>query len=135
MKGNNIAALDPGRDKCGVAVLDVKGKILFRQVVDTGAVVDVLKEKQQSLGFSVLVTGDGTTSKTAQQRMKEAFPQLDIVVVDEYNTTQLAKKEYWNLNPPTGWRKLMPLGLQTPPEPVDDIVAVILGRRYLGEGL
>lgn len=135
MKSGNIAALDPGRDKCGVAVLDGKGEILFRQVVDTGSVVDVLKEKQQSLGFSVLVTGDGTTSKTAQQRMKDAFPKLEIVVVDEYNTTQLAKKEYWKLNPPTGWRKLMPLGLQTPSEPVDDIVAVILGRRYLGEKL
>ena len=34
-----------------------------------------------------------------------------------------------------GGRRLLPLGLRTPPGPVDDFAAVILGRRYIaGQG-
>ena len=33
-----------------------------------------------------------------------------------------------------GWRKLLPVTMQVPPEPVDDLVAVILARRELEKG-
>ena len=52
-------------------------------------------------------------------------------MVDEYNTTQLAKGEYWKANPPRGLKKLIPITMQVPPVPVDDYVAVILARRYI----
>ena len=52
-------------------------------------------------------------------------------VVDEYYTTQLARKEYWQARPPKGWRRLLPVSMQVPPEPVDDFVAVLLAQRYL----
>ena len=56
------------------------------------------------------------------------------MVVDEYRTTEMAKKEYWKVNPPRGLKKLIPLGMQVPPVPVDDFVAVILARRYISGG-
>ncbi|HKM17981.1 MAG TPA: pre-16S rRNA-processing nuclease YqgF, partial [Limnochordia bacterium] len=34
-------------------------------------------------------------------------------------------------HPPRGWRRLLPVSLQTPPVPIDDYVAVILAQRYL----
>ena len=60
-------------------------------------------------------------------------PALEILVRDEYRTTEMAKGEYWKANPPKGWRRLLPVTMQVPPVPVDDFVAVILGRRYLKE--
>lgn len=131
---SNIAALDPGRDKCGLAVLATDGSILYRDVVSTSSLMEELRNRQKEFLFDRLIIGDGTTSRNMQNKIHQQMPEVKICEVDEYNTTQLAKKEYWRLSPPTGWRKFLPLSLQEPPVPVDDVVAVILGRRYLHEG-
>lgn len=112
-------------------MLDETGKVLIRQVIETARLEQMVAEWHKAYGFSCLVEGNGTTSGQARSRLKQALPSLDIRVVDEYRTTEMARGEYWKVNPPTGWRRLLPLFLQVPPEPVDDLVAVILGRRYL----
>ena len=128
----SIAALDPGRDKCGFAVLDEDGKVLSQRVIETQNLIAEITTAKATYGFSRLVMGNGTTSKEAQQRLGEV-PALEILVRDEYRTTEMAKGEYWKANPPKGWRRLLPVTMQVPPVPVDDFVAVILGRRYLKE--
>lgn len=128
-----IASVDPGRDKCGLAVLSADASILYRQVVETDELLSELQKLQKSFRFDTVVIGNGTTSQHMQENICRIMPNTKIVIVDEYNTTQLAKREYWKLTPPTGWRRLMPQSLLEPPVPVDDVVAVILGRRYLHE--
>lgn len=127
----NIAAVDPGKDKCGVAVLDMSGGIIYREVVMTDDLINILQSKKDLYHYDKLIIGNGTTSGRAGEKIKNVLSDVEVIVVDEYNTTQLAKQEYWNLCPPKGWRRFFPLGMQVPPVPVDDIVAVILGRRYL----
>ena len=78
-----------------------------------------------------LIEGNGTTSKEARERIQRAVPKLPIEVIDEYRTTEQAKREYWKAHPPKGLRKLLPTTMQVPPVPVDDFVAVILATRYL----
>lgn len=129
-----VAAVDPGRDKCGFAVLDSEGKILYQKVVDTASLEKAVENAKSQFGFDLLLLGNGTTSKNAKERLCKAFPELSIMVVDEYRTTEMAKKEYWKANPPRGLKKLIPLGMQVPPVPVDDFVAVILARRYICGG-
>jgi RNase H-fold protein (predicted Holliday junction resolvase) len=128
----SIAALDPGRDKCGFAVLDEDGKVLSQRVIETHNLIAEITTAKATYGFSRLVMGNGTTSKEARQRLSEV-PALEILIRDEYRTTEMAKGEYWKANPPKGWRRLLPVTMQVPPVPVDDFVAVILGRRYLKE--
>jgi RNase H-fold protein (predicted Holliday junction resolvase) len=128
----SIAALDPGRDKCGFAVLDEDGRVLSQRVIQTQNLIAEITTAKATYGFSRLVMGNGTTSKEARQRLSEV-PALEILVRDEYRTTEMAKGEYWKANPPKGWRRLLPVTMQVPPVPVDDFVAVILGRRYLKE--
>lgn len=127
----NVAALDPGRDKCGFAVLDEGGKILCQKVIETARLEEEVVRAKQQYGFERLIEGNGTTSRENGRRIQEALPDLCLIIVDEYRTTELAKGEYWKAHPPKGWRRLLPLTMQVPPEPVDDFVAVILGRRYL----
>ena len=125
MERKRIAALDPGREKCGFAVLTLDGSVLLQRVIETAKLEQEVRAAQQSYGFSVLVEGNGTTSR------EEALPDLRIEVIDEYRTTDLAKKAYWKAKPPRGWRRLLPVTMQVPPEPVDDFVAVILASRYI----
>lgn len=128
----SIMAVDPGRDKCGMAVLSDSGEILWRQVVETACLAETAKAKAEEFQPKMLILGNGTTSREAEARLREALPELLLKVVDEYRTTEEAKGFYWQANPPKGWRRLLPLSMQVPPEPVDDLVAVILARRELG---
>lgn len=126
-----ILAVDPGRDKCGMAVLDSAGEIIFRQVIATGELEQKATELTEKFAPTKLVIGDGTTSQRAKARLESILPSLPIETVDEYRTTDEAKLLYWELNPPTGLKKLLPVTMLTPPGPVDDLAAVVLGRRFL----
>lgn len=127
-----IAALDPGRDKCGFAVLSDSGEVLCQRVIATENLMTEVNAAKADYGFSRLLIGNGTTSKEAQGKLAQ-IANLEVIVRDEYRTTELAKQEYWQVHPPKGWRRLIPVTMQVPPVPVDDFVAVILARRYLQE--
>ena len=92
-----------------------------------------MSDLDDSVVRGVVRTFPGTTSREARARLQKALPDLCIEVVDEYRTTDLAKKAYWKAKPPRGWRRLLPVTMQVPPEPVDDFVAVILASRYIKE--
>ncbi|MEY2984623.1 MAG: hypothetical protein RLZZ568_1240, partial [Cyanobacteriota bacterium] len=78
-----------------------------------------------------LVMGNQTTSRQWQERLRACMPpQIPLTLVNETNSTVEARQRYWQLYPPQGLGRLVPLGLRTPPRPVDDIVAIILIERY-----
>ena len=121
--------IDPGRDKCGVAVLSSTGVIKFQRVVPTEELDKVIKQLAAEFDIESVILGDGTTHKSASQKISDAG--LTFKLVDEKHTTEEARREYWIKNPPHGWRRLLPTSMQVPPEPVDAIVAEILVRRFL----
>ena len=124
-----IMGIDPGRDKCGVAVLTAAGEIRYQRVVETAELGDVIKRLSAEHEIELVILGNGTTHKAAASLVEASG--LQIKVVDEKHTTEEARREYWKKNPPRGWRKLLPTTMQVPPEPVDVIVAEILVRRHL----
>lgn len=106
-----------------------KLEVLWRGVVLRSEVVEAIREK---LGpKEVLVIGKGTGSRPLIQEIAEAMPSASVLLVDERETTLQARERYWEHNPRRGWRRLLPSSLQTPPEPVDDFVALILAERVL----
>ena len=129
-----VAAVDPGREKCGVAVVDENGRALEQAVVATVRLVDELALRVKRYKPEQIVLGNGTTSRAAEEKIRAAFPDLPVKIVDEYRTTDDAKIAYWKAHPPTGWRRFLPTSMQVPPVPVDDFVAVILAQRYLRIG-
>jgi RNase H-fold protein (predicted Holliday junction resolvase) len=126
-----VAAIDPGREKCGVAVVDGNGNVLEQAVVATSRLVDELAPRVGTYRPGRILLGNGTTSRAAEEKIRFAFPDVPVEIVDEYRTTDDARIAYWKTHPPTGWRRLLPTGMQVPPVPVDDFVAVILAQRYL----
>ena len=131
MIGETLAAVDPGRVKCGFAVLDAEGAVLFQKVIETLNLVREINDKYLRYAFTTLVLGNGTTSENARKRIEKALPNLRVMLVDEYRTTDMARRAYWQVRPPRGWRKFFPSSMLVPPEPVDDFVAIILARRFL----
>ena len=126
-----VAAIDPGREKCGVAVVDEDGRVLEQAVIATVLLADEMTARVKEFRPERILLGNGTTSRTAEETIREAIPDVPVEIVDEYRTTDDARIAYWKANPPSGWRRFFPTSMQVPPAPVDDFVAVILARRYL----
>lgn len=126
-----IIAVDPGRDKCGVAVLAGDKTVAWQRVIETARLEQVIAELVAKYTITELVIGNGTTSREAQSRIAAACPAVYLNVVDEYRTTDMARVAYWRANPPRGLRRLLPTTMQVPPVPVDDYVAVILATRFI----
>ena len=126
-----ILAIDPGREKCGLAVVRKDGSVVLREVVPTMALAARLREVGSAHAVDVVVLGDRTGSKETAEVVRGCLPQVQIHLVDEHRSTEEARKRYFAENPPRGWRRLIPRGLLVPPIPYDDHVAIILAERYL----
>lgn len=130
-----ILAVDPGREKCGLAVLEVSaGRVLARRVVPTSGLIPALQALRERHAFSLAVLGDRTASAQVRDALAAALPGLAVRIVKEERTTLEARDLYFEDHPPRGLRRLLPRSLQLPPEPYDDYSAVVLGRRFLAGG-
>jgi RNase H-fold protein (predicted Holliday junction resolvase) len=128
-----ILALDPGKDKCGVAVVRLTGdgtEVLTRQIVPACELERILPDLIQQWSVTEIVLGDATTSRAWRERLSTLLPDIVITPVHEAGSTLEARALYWRANPPRGWRRLVPISLQAPPEPLDDFAAVILAQRF-----
>jgi RNase H-fold protein (predicted Holliday junction resolvase) len=129
-----VLAVDPGRAKCGIAVVSAEGAVLAQEVIPAAALEARARELARAHDISVIVVGDRTGADAALTALESALPDIETAAVDEHRSSEEARKLYFREHPPRGWRRLIPLGLQTPPRPCDDYVAVILARRYLRRG-
>jgi RNase H-fold protein (predicted Holliday junction resolvase) len=126
-----ILAIDPGRGKCGLAVVRKDGSVVLREVVASAALAARLREVGSAHAVDVVVLGDRTGSKEAAEVVRGCLPGAQVHLVDEHRSTEEARRRYFAENPPRGWRRLIPRGLLLPPVPYDDYVAIILAERYL----
>ncbi|MBF2017032.1 MAG: pre-16S rRNA-processing nuclease YqgF [Richelia sp. RM2_1_2] len=127
-----ILGFDPGRDKCGVAVMGLDRQLQYHEVVSSSTAIATIKSLYQKYPISLLVMGDQTTAKLWKQQIQENLsPTVNIILIDERYTSLEARDRYWLMYPPKGLTKLLPKGMRTPPRPIDDIVAILLIERYL----
>jgi len=126
-----ILGLDPGRDKCGVAVMRDKQEVIYHQVIDSASAIAIIGQLSQQYDLDLIVMGDGTTSKSWIEQIKSNLPTVTVITINEANSTLEARDRYWTMYPPQGLQRLLPQSLRLPPRPVDDIVAIILIERYL----
>ncbi|PSB16578.1 resolvase [filamentous cyanobacterium Phorm 46] len=129
-----ILGFDPGKDKCGIAVMGRDKKVCYHQVVQSESAISTIQSLCEQFSIELLVLGDQTTSKSWKQKLTQSLsPEIQIIRVDERFSSLEAKDRYWEMYPPTGLSRLIPQGMRTPPRPVDDIVAIVLIERYLNK--
>lgn len=130
-----ILGFDPGRDKCGLAVMGRERQLLYHQVVPSQEAIATIKQLYRQFVIETIVMGDQTTAKSWKQKISgELSISVPIVLVDERYSSLEARDRYWQMYPPKGLQLLIPQGLRQPPRPIDDIVAILLIERYLGLG-
>ena len=126
-----LLGFDPGKQKCGVAVMGLDRKLHFQAVIpSTEAIAQVIK-LLDSYPIALMVMGDQTSSKQWKAKLQSSSPDLRIITVDERFSSEEARQRFWQIYPAKGFMKLVPLGMRSPSRPIDDIVAAILIERYL----
>ncbi len=126
-----LLGFDPGKQKCGIAVMGLDRKLIFQAVIPSAEAIAKVADLRASYPISLMVMGDQTASKEWKTQMQSAFPDLRIITVDERYSSEEARQRFWRIYPAKGLMKLVPLGMRSPNRPIDDIVAAILIERYL----
>lgn len=128
-----ILAVDPGIEKCGVVAAD-DISILERAVVPAAEFASRLREWAMRHRISQVVLGDRTGRDEILKQVRTNLPGIPVAVVMEANTTLLARRRYFAEHPPRGWRRLLPVSMQVPPEPYDDYAAQVILERFVEGG-
>jgi RNase H-fold protein (predicted Holliday junction resolvase) len=126
-----ILAIDPGREKCGLAVLSPEKKCVARKLCLLIELGDQIVSICAQYKISIILIGNGTHAKPVQKEVAKLELSANIMFVPEKNSSLEARSYYWKANPPRGLRKLIPTSLRVPPVPVDDFAAQILAERFL----
>lgn len=127
-----ILGFDPGRDKCGIAVMENNKNVVYHQVIVSEDAIATMNHLLQQYPIDRLVMGNQTTAKQWKKQLESGLKtEIPIILVDERNSTVEARDRYWVMYPPKGLKRLIPEGMRLPPRPLDDIVAILLIERYL----
>lgn len=126
-----ILVIDPGKDKCGLAVLDQKAKVFERSIINRCDLIPEIEGILNKYGIKEIILGSGTHSKDVEKEIIDLETNINVTFVPEKNSTLLARKRYFKENPRQGLLSFVPTSLLVPPVPIDDWAAVILGERYL----
>lgn len=125
-----VLGIDPGTRKCGYAVVTGIGLTpLDLGIVPTERLGDSLRALLACHPIRAVALGGGTHAGIVGKIVAELG--VPVSIVDERETTLLARERYFQANPPRGWRRLIPRGMLLPPRPIDDYAALLIAERLL----
>lgn len=131
-----LCAIDPGRDKTGVALVRMDGTLEKKCIVRTADYEHELARLLMGKDLLAVAMGNGTRHEVMQKRTEALLAKLGraipVTLVDEKYTTEMGEQWYWKDHPAKGLARLIPKGMRSVPVPVDDYVAWIIGCIYLG---
>lgn len=130
-----ILSIDPGSDKVGYAVIffdlthDELGIVYLSEL---HALFSKFCSLESNLPEAVVI-GNGTAASIVCRLYNSLELKPSVRFAEEKNTTYKARARYFADNPPRGLWRLVPIGLQMPPRPIDDYAALLIGEKYLIE--
>jgi hypothetical protein len=124
-----ILAIDPGREKCGLALVDGRGAVIGRAVVPAPLASAHIAEWYAAHVPDHVLLGGGTGARDLRADL--AARAIPLEIVSERETTLRARALYFADHPPRGLRRLLPRTLLTPPQPIDDYAACAIALAWL----
>jgi RNase H-fold protein (predicted Holliday junction resolvase) len=127
-----ILGIDPGTRKCGYAIVAAIGAAPLELGIEP---TERLAERARDLVLryapTTIALGRGTHASVVGGLLADLG--IPIALVDETETTLLARKRYFAANPPPWWLRIVPVGMRLPPRPIDDFAAVLIAERLLAQ--
>jgi len=125
-----VLGIDPGTRKCGFAVIERLGAPpLALDIVPLAGVAERLATLVGAYPIERIAVGKGTNAAVIVDAVRATGVPFELV--DERETTLLARARFFQDHPPRGWRRLVPRGMLLPDRPIDDYAALLIAERYL----
>jgi RNase H-fold protein (predicted Holliday junction resolvase) len=125
-----ILGLDPGTRKCGYALVDDVGSTpVVLGIAPLAQLASALTALVAAHRVDIVALGRGTNSAHVAAIVAELG--LPHALVDERETTLLARGRFFADHPPRGWKRFVPRGMLLPDRPIDDYAALLIAERYL----
>ena len=125
-----ILGLDPGTRKCGYAVVTgVAAPPLTLGIVPIEALAERLREVVAATPVVLAAIGCGTNAAVVADVVRSLGVPVELV--DERETSLLARARFFQDHPPRGWRRIVPRGMLLPDRPIDDYAALLIAERFL----
>ena len=122
--------IDPGTRKCGYALLDGLGaQPLLLGIAGIAQLESALQAIVAAHPVGIVALGRGTNSPHVATILTSLG--LRFALVDERETTLLARGRFFRDHPPRGLKRLIPRGMLLPDRPIDDYAALLIAERYL----
>ena len=125
-----VIAVDPGKSKIGIAVVNSVGGTITRKVCSRTSFCEDVDHYMRNYPTAHVVCGDGTKSKDVVRELRE-YGIKDIHIVDESNTTWEARKGYWARHRKPWYLFFMPSSMLKPRRNIDDFAAWVIAHRYI----
>ena len=125
-----VLAIDPGKKKCGIAVVDNQLRFIAGEVVNTEELIKKIEMYLQKHDINNVLIGNGTNSGEIIKNIEKRFPSIKAIKIAEKNTTMQARKRYFDYHPPTGLLRIFPISFLIPPCPYDDFAALLIAERF-----
>ena len=126
-----ILAIDPGKEKCGLAVLNPEGKVLAANIVTRLDIAKTVLNFLSQYSIQNIIIGHSASGREVEKEISRLDLKANLIYVSEFNSTVEARRRYWQEHTPKGLWRLIPTSFRYPPVPIDDYAAIILGERYL----
>jgi RNase H-fold protein (predicted Holliday junction resolvase) len=125
-----VLGLDPGTRKCGYALIAAAGAPpVTLGIAPLEALGERIRELIAATPVTVAAIGRGTNAAAVVEIVRGLGLRTELV--DERETTLLARARFFRDHPPRGWRRLVPRGMLLPDRPIDDYAALLIAERYL----
>ena len=125
-----ILGLDPGTRKCGFAVVTgVDAPPLSLGIVPIETLAERLAEVLAATPVALAAIGRGTNAMAVADVVRALGVPVELV--DERETSLLARARFFRDHPPRGWRRIVPRGMLLPDRPIDDYAALLIAERFL----
>jgi len=125
-----LLGIDPGTRKCGYAVVrSALEPPLELGIVPAERLGETVEGLCERFPIRRVALGHGTNATTIGAVL--AALGLAVTMVDERETTLLARRRYFAVHPPRGWKRFVPRGMLLPPGPIDDFAAALIAERLL----
>ena len=123
--------IDPGREKCGLALVADDHSTLKLDVCPARRLVQAVGELLGETPELTILLGDGTGHRTVKPALEEAFPNTPLLMVSERHSSEEAREMYFSDHPPRGILRLVPRGLLKPGKLIDAYAAKAIVFRHL----
>ena len=128
--GRRVIGIDPGRAKCGYAVVTESGERLALEVIPITELERRMAEDVSQSSIAMICIGHATNSREVERLCSQRWPDIPRTTVDETNTSLEARSRYFDEHPPKGLMRLIPRGLLTPKGAMDGYAALIIVERW-----